>query len=270
MIKKKNLFIPLGLVFLFTACSNIKTLQITPQNNIINKQSALEIRDIQIKTFDNTTKNDLINSIVDTLLDDGYFITLIDVNAAVISAKSKKDELELNFVSVIKEIKKDSFLVRFSINAVDLDYKNFEIVNDDLMYRYFFDRLRKSLFLEKNLYKKDETIEIKKPSIKETSIKEDEIKIKNIYTSPIILNNEIKTNFNKIGKYTLQFISAKDKKSALDVFNQLKSDNLDVRLESLRNYYVVRIGKFKKPEEAYGLLNKLKSKYKEVVMIKLK
>lgn len=270
MINKRNLFIPLGLMFLFTACSNIKTLEITPQSNIINKQSALQVRDIQMKIFDNTTKEDLVNAIVDTLLDDSYFVTLIDIKAGVISAKTKKNGLELNLVSVIKEVTKDSFLIRFSINTIDSKYNSYEVIDDDLLYKYFFDRLRKSLFLEKNFYKKTENIEIKEVLLKEKYIKEDQIKTKTIYTPPLLLEKEHKTQINKVGKYTLQFVSAKDKKSTLDNYNKLKSENFDVRLESLKNYYVVRLGRFNKPEEGDALLNKLRSRYPEVIMIKLK
>ena len=116
MFSKKNLFISLGILLFATGCSNVKNLSPTAENNIINKESALQIRDIQTRTFDNTSKEDLVNAIVDTLLDDGYFVTMIDTNSGVISAKNNKNNPELNLVAVIKDIKNENFLVRFSLN----------------------------------------------------------------------------------------------------------------------------------------------------------
>ena len=98
MFSKKNLLISLGVLFFITGCSNVKTLEMTPENNIINKESSLQIRDIQTRTFENTTKEDLINAIVDTLLDDGYFVNMIDTKAGVISAKNSKNNPELDIV----------------------------------------------------------------------------------------------------------------------------------------------------------------------------
>ena len=80
----------MGLSFIITGCNSPKMLQLTQENSFINTQSALQIRDIQIRTFNNTTKENLSNAIVDTLLDDNYFVTLIDINAGVVSAKVLK------------------------------------------------------------------------------------------------------------------------------------------------------------------------------------
>ncbi len=140
MFNRKNLLISLGTLFLLTGCSNVKNLEITPENNIINKESSLQVRDIQVRTFENTSREHLINAIVDTLLDDGYFITTIDVKTGVVSAKNIKNDVELNLVSVVKEVKNESFTVRFSINAIDRNSSNtYIITQDDLIYRYLFD-----------------------------------------------------------------------------------------------------------------------------------
>jgi hypothetical protein len=273
MFSKKNLFISLGLAFFITGCNNAKTLELTSQNNIINKQSSLQIRDIQIRTFDNTTKENLSKAIIDTLLDDDYFITLIDINAGVISAKTKKDALELNLVSIIKEVSENSYSVRFSITAVDEEFNSYTIIDDDLIYRYIFDKLRKSLFLEKNLYNKTQNIEMQKSEniqkIDDT-LKIDKIVENTVPTFPIIKQNKKEYKTRNIGKYTLQFVSAKDKTSAISDFNQLKKEGYEVRLESLKNYYVVRLGLFKNPNEGAELLNKLRINHPEVLMIKLR
>ena len=54
MFNRKNLLISLSVLFLITGCSNVKNLEITPENNIINKESSLQVRDIQVRTFENT------------------------------------------------------------------------------------------------------------------------------------------------------------------------------------------------------------------------
>ena len=142
MFNRKNLLISLGTLFLLTGCSNVKNLEITPENNIINKESSLQVRDIQVRTFENTSREHLINAIVDTLLDDGYFITTIDARTGVVSAKNIKNDVELNLVSVVKEVKNESFSVRFSINAIDRssDFNSITVIQDDIIYRYLFEK----------------------------------------------------------------------------------------------------------------------------------
>ena len=53
------------------------------------------------------------------------------------------------------------------------------------------------------------------------------------------------------------------------VYNKLKNKGYDVRLESLKNYHVVRLGNFEKPNEGYELLNKLKKDFPKVLLLKL-
>ena len=277
MFSKKSLIISLGLSFIITGCNSPKMLQLTQENSFINTQSALQIRDIQIRTFNNTTKENLSNAIVDTLLDDNYFVTLIDINAGVISAKSSKDGSELNLVSIIRELSKDTYSVRFNINAVDTKLNSYTIVDDDLVYKYLFDRLRKSLFLEENLYTKAKNSEIKEPEkvqeIQNNVLVEEKLEEKVVSvvstTSPIQEEKkEIKST--NLEKYTLQFVSAKEKQTALDDFNSLKNQGYDVRLEYIQGFHVVRVGRFITPNEASSVLNKLKKSYPDVLMVKLK
>ena len=53
-MQKKYILSLLDIVFT-TGCSN-KTLNITPESNIINKEPALQIRDIQVQNIQNVTK----------------------------------------------------------------------------------------------------------------------------------------------------------------------------------------------------------------------
>ena len=64
MFSKKSLIISLGLSFIITGCNSPKMLQLTQENSFINTQSALQIRDIQVRTFNNTTKENLSNAII--------------------------------------------------------------------------------------------------------------------------------------------------------------------------------------------------------------
>ncbi len=277
MFSKKSLIISLGLSFIITGCNSPKMLQLTQENSFINTQSALQIRDIQVRTFNNTTKENLSNAIVDTLLDDNYFVTLIDINAGVISAKSSKDGSELNLVSIIRELSKDTYSVRFNINAVDTKLNSYTIVDDDLVYKYLFDRLRKSLFLEENLYTKAKNSETKEPEkvqeIQNNVVVEEKLEEKVVSVvstiSPIQEEKkEIKST--NLEKYTLQFVSAKEKQTALDDFNSLKNQGYDVRLEYIQGFHVVRVGRFITPNEGSSMLNKLKKSYPDVLMVKLK
>ena len=277
MFNKKNLLISLGILFFITGCSNVKKLELTPENNIINKESSLQIRDIQTRTFDNTTKEELINGIVDTLLDDGYFVTMIDTKAGVISAKNSKNNPELNLVSVVKELKNNSFLVRFSINALDksLAFKSYIVIEDDIIYRYLFDRLRKSLFLDQEFYETQNT------KVVNTQINT-KIKVEiNEVVAPKIVKQE--SAAKKIVKkctsgkcssaplvYSVQFLCSSNKKQALAEYDNLKAKNLDVRIHPFYEYQVVRLGRYKTRAEAEKVMSDFKNNYPDISIVAFK
>ncbi|MBP7742038.1 MAG: SPOR domain-containing protein [Aliarcobacter sp.] len=282
MFSKKNLFISLGILLFATGCSNVKNLSPTAENNIINKESALQIRDIQTRTFDNTSKEDLVNAIVDTLLDDGYFVTMIDTNSGVISAKNNKNNPELNLVAVIKEIKNENFLVRFSLNGIDksLAFKSYIIIEDDVIYRYLFDKLRKSLFLDQEFYKvpskeevlakqeiivQKETIIVHLPEKKKDVIKKIAPKK---YISKKCSTNKCKDSTPLV--YSVQFLCDIDKNLALREFKKLKDQNHDVRIHPYHEYQVVRLGRYKTRTEAQEVMNKFKDSYPEVSIVGFK
>lgn len=277
MFSKKSLLISLGILFFITGCSNVKTLQITPENNIINKESALQIRDIQTRIFENTTKEELVNAIVDTLLDDGYFVTMIDAKTGVISAKNSKNSPELNLVSVIKELKNNTFLVRFSINAIDksLAFKSYIVIEDDIIYRYLFDRLRKSLFLDKEFYQTKDHEEVKAEIKTEIKVQiEKVVKSKNTQ-EPRISKKIVKkcispkcTNAPLV--YSVQFLCSSNKEQALVEYNSLKAKNLDVRIHPFYEYQVVRLGRYKTRVEAEKIMNDFKNNYPDISIVAFK
>lgn len=272
MFSKKNLLISLGSLFLITGCSNVKNLEITPENNIINKESSLQVRDIQVRTFENTSRDNLINAIVDTLLDDAYFITTIDTKAGVVSAKNIKNNVELDLVSTIKEVKDNNFTVRFSINAIDRssDFKSYILVQDDLIYRYLFDKLRKSLFLDQEFYKVPEPKEPQNIIQKETTIIEKVVESK-VETKRVVNKCSTgKCEDNSSLIYSVQFLCTADKNVAQKEFNNLKASYPDVRIHPYYEYQVVRLGRFKTRLEAEVLMSRFKDNYPEISVVAFK
>lgn len=272
MFSRKNLLISLGTLFLITGCSNVKNLEITPENNIINKESSLQVRDIQVKTFENTSKDNLINAIVDTLLDDNYFITTIDTNAGVVSAKNIKSDVELNLVAVIKEVKDNSFSVRFSITAIDrsVAFKSYIMVQDDLIYRYLFDKLRKSLFLDQEFYKVPEKKETQPIVQKEITIIEKVIETK---TEPKKIVKKCSTGKCEESAsliFSVQFLCTANKELVQNEFEKLKNAGEDVRVHPYYEYQVLRLGRFKTRIEAENAMNKFKSTYPEISVVAFK
>ena len=277
MFSKKNLLISLGVLFFITGCGNVKTLEMTPENNIINKESSLQIRDIQTRTFENTTKEDLINAIVDTLLDDGYFVNMIDTKAGVISAKNSKNNPELDIVSVVKELKNNSFLVRFSINAIDksLAFKSYIVIEDDLIYRYLFDRLRKSLFLDQEFYQTENTQEVNTQINTKIKVDVHEVVAPKVVKQESAAKKVVKkctsakcTNAPLV--YSVQFLCSSNKEQALTEYNNLKSKNLDVRIHPFYEYQVVRLGRYKTRVEAEKIMNDFKNNYPDISIVAFK
>ena len=275
MFNRKNLLISLSALFLITGCSNVKNLEITPENNIINKESSLQVRDIQVRTFANTSRDHLINAIVDTLLDDGYFITTIDARTGVVSAKNIKNDVELNLVSVVKEVKNESFSVRFSINAIDRSTaKPYIVIQDDLIYRYLFDRLRKSLFLDQEFYKVPEPQKPQPIVQKEITIIEKMIETKvepKVEPKKVVKKcSTAKCEESSSLIFSVQFLCTANKELVKKEFEKLKNDGLDVRVHPYYEYQVLRLGRYKTRIEAEDAMQKFKSNYPEISVVAFK
>lgn len=275
MFNRKNLLISLSALFLITGCSNVKNLEITPENNIINKESSLQVRDIQVRTFENTSRENLINAIVDTLLDDGYFVTTIDARTGVVSAKNIKNDVELNLVSVVKEVKNESFSVRFSINAIDRSTaKPYIVIQDDLIYRYLFDKLRKSLFLDQEFYKVPEPKEPQPIIQKEITIIEKMVETK---VEPKVEPKKVvkKCSTGKCEEsssliFSVQFLCTANKEAVQKEFEKLKGEGEDVRVHPYYEYQVLRLGRFKTRIEAEVAMQKFKNTYPEISVVAFK
>lgn len=266
---RKNYLLLCGILIFISGCTNVKNLEITPENNIINKESALQIRDIQIRNFENTTKEALLNAVVDTLLDDGYFITTIDVTTGVVGARNTKQNLELNLMTKIKEIKDNSYSVRFSINAIDrsLAFKSYIIITDDKIYRYLFDRLRKSLFLDKEFYGSKEK-ELEVSEVSNAKVKYESVNTKKETTISIVDDNINKEHKDLV--YSVQFMALLDKKVAQKEFIKLKEIDSRVRIHKYKQYQVIRLGRFKTKEEAELIMDKYKNNYPDIIIVKFK
>ena len=275
MFNRKNLLISLSALFLITGCSNVKNLEITPENNIINKESSLQVRDIQVRTFENTSRENLINAIVDTLLDDGYFVTTIDARTGVVSAKNIKNDVELNLVSVVKEVKNESFSVRFSINAIDRSTaKPYIVIQDDLIYRYLFDKLRKSLFLDQEFYKVPEPKEPQPIIQKEITIIEKMVETK---VEPKVEPKKVvkKCSTGKCEEsssliFSVQFLCTANKEAVQKEFEKLKDEGEDIRVHPYYEYQVLRLGRFKTRIEAEVAMQKFKNTYPEISVVAFK
>lgn len=276
MFNRKNLLISLSVLFLITGCSNVKNLEITPENNIINKESSLQVRDIQVRTFENTSREHLINAIVDTLLDDGYFVTTIDARTGVVSAKNIKNDVELNLVSVVKEVKNESFTVRFSINAVDRssDFNSITVIQDDIIYRYLFDKLRKSLFLDQEFYKvpqaKEPQVVIQKEVTIIEKIVEPKVETKIEPKKVIKRSSTAKCEESSSLIFSVQFLCTANKELVKKEFEKLKNDGLDVRVHPYYEYQVLRLGRYKTRIEAEDAMQKFKSNYPEISVVAFK
>ena len=275
MFNRKNLLISLSVLFLITGCSNVKNLEITPENNIINKESSLQVRDIQVRTFENTSREHLINAIVDTLLDDGYFITTIDARTGVVSAKNIKNDVELNLVSVVKEVKNESFSVRFSINAIDRSTaKPYIVIQDDLIYRYLFDKLRKSLFLDQEFYKVPEPKEPQPIIQKEITIIEKMVETKveqKVEPKKVVKKCSTgKCEESSSLIFSVQFLCTANKEAVQKEFEKLKGEGQDVRVHPYYEYQVLRLGRFKTRIEAEAAMQKFKNTYPEISVVAFK
>ena len=275
MFNRKNLLISLSALFLITGCSNVKNLEITPENNIINKESSLQVRDIQVRTFENTSRENLINAIVDTLLDDGYFVTTIDARTGVVSAKNIKNDVELNLVSVVKEVKNESFSVRFSINAIDRSTaKPYIVIQDDLIYRYLFDKLRKSLFLDQEFYKVPEPKEPQPIIQKEITIIEKMVETKveqKVEPKKVVKKCSTgKCEESSSLIFSVQFLCTANKEAVQKEFEKLKGEGQDVRVHPYYEYQVLRLGRFKTRIEAEAAMQKFKNTYPEISVVAFK
>ena len=210
------------------------------------------------------------------MLDDGYFITMIDTEAGVISAKNSKKNTELNLVSVIKEVKDNNFSVRFSITAIDRSavFNSYIVVQDDLIYRYLFDKLRKSLFLDQEFYKVPEPKEPQPIIQKEITIIEKMVETK---VEPKVEPKKVvkKCSTRKCEEsssliFSVQFLCTANKEAVQKEFEKLKDEGEDIRVHPYYEYQVLRLGRFKTRIEAEVAMQKFKNTYPEISVVAFK
>jgi len=245
MKKYINTLFILLVVILFSACSSVtsRALSLEDINKLVNDKSQLQMRQLQTKRFYNTNKTELMKVIINSMQDELYFITFVNYDTGIISATAKKNDLDLNLVITIKEKKHNNLDLRISLSMVEEN--KISIINDEEIYTYLFDRLRKSLFLEQQLNKK---------------INSETIKI-NQHTK--LINNEKYGN-----KYSIQLISAKNKQYAKEYYQRANKYS-NVRIQKLAKYYVVRVGRFNYFSKAEIMLKSLRKEFKDAIILKI-
>lgn len=148
-MKKAHLFLFLPVTIFLNGC--IGNNSQTDPYKTYHKEPVLKTRVLQTKTFYNTNKDELFNAMINLAQDESLTIHMdkeegiFNTNRYVISVFQKDPE---------------TFDIRVS-PTVPSDQIN------PRYYQYIFDKLQKSLFLEKELYSKS----------KETTKKEQEVKI---------------------------------------------------------------------------------------------
>jgi len=244
MKKHINTLFILLVVILFSSCasSSNRALSLEDINKLINDKSQLQMRQLQTKRFYNTNKTELIKVIINSMQDELYFITFVNYDTGVISASAKKNDLNLNLVITIMDKSNNTFDTRISLSMVENN--EIGIINDEEIYTYLFDKLRKSLFLEQQLNKKNS-------------------KISKIKQHTKLINNE------KSGtKYSIQLISAKNKQYAKEYYQRANKYS-NARIQKLAKYYVVRVGRFNYFSKAEIILKSLRKEFKDAIILKI-
>lgn len=241
-----NTIIVLIVVSFFSGCSTNKN-QVLPLDDIskiITEKSQLQIRQYQTKRFFNTSKEELLNIVLNTMQDEQYFVSFSDIDTGLVSAKGRKNNLDLEIVVLIETREKNNFDIRLSLNILD-ENKN-RYIEYEKVYQYLFERIRKSFFLEKQLNKKKTKI------TKVTSSSTNPKKIK-------------KSNLNM--KYTIQLISAKNKTYA-EQYLQRANNYSNPILKVVGEYFVVRVGIFDGYASARLYLDSVKKRFDNPIIVK--
>lgn len=163
----KILFFCFSIVF-FSGCTldnNIPAPHNKPiekKTDFTNKLAQSKIRDIQTRVFKGIKKDIVEKAVVNTMVDEDFFITLIDNKKGIITATGNKNTLDLRFIAVIKQTENENISVRFNVDTIRGEpfNKRYEIVKNDLLYEYLFSRLKKSISLEQE-YKNSIIVSIK-------------------------------------------------------------------------------------------------------------
>ena len=162
-------------------------------------------------------------------------------------------------------------------NLIDLDISNFNTINviqDDIIYRYLFDKLRKSLFLDQEFYKvpesKEAQILIQKDvtiieKIVETKVKQD-IEPKKFVKKCSTAKCEESSSLI----FSVQFLCTTDKNIVQKEFEKLKNEGEDVRVHPYYEYQVLRLGRFKTRIEAENAMKRFKGNYPEISIVAFK
>lgn len=245
-----------------TATSN-ENLSNISSNKIIEPKSheiQTKKRDMQTRIYTDISRDILEKAIVNTMVDEDFYITFIDNKNGVISSIGNKNSLDLNFVATTKEKSSNNVSVRFNVSIFKSGTlnKNYKTVKDELLYEYLFSKLSKSISLEYDYIAKKINIEKKvfEKIYSDTHNNETSIKVESKMEEGI-----------SYPYYSIQFISSKDEGIAKKIYKEILDKYKDARLEKLEYYYVIRLGKFKGYSQAKNLYESVKNEYIDSIIV---
>lgn len=257
----------------FSGCSNEKSITIPADNlkekkiDFTNKLSQSKMRDIQTRVFQGIRKDIIEKAVVNTMVDEDFFVTLIDNKQGVITANGNKNTLDLRFIALIKENMNQSISVRFNVDTIKTESfnKSYTIVKNDMLYEYLFSKLVKSISLENEQISK--VIKIEKQQLKAIpkDIKEVDFKVTQVNDKTLKQQEKVSFPF-----YSIQFTSAKNKYIAKKLFENISKKYKEVRLEKLKYFYVIRLGKFESYSEIKKIYDSLEEEYKNSIIVSIK
>ena len=177
MIKILQFILIFGLILLIDGCTQ------TSQEMVKLRNTSLNERQLQIRSYNTTNESKILSSSIATLQDMGFNIDEINRDLGVITCSKTRDAREstqqigyfflalfaganvIDSADHIQEIRvtvvtrqtkklKNVMQVRLTIMRLIKNHKNIilkvENIKDKIIYQQFFDKLSKSIFLEEN------------------------------------------------------------------------------------------------------------------------
>lgn len=106
------------------------------------EKSQVETRSYQTETFDEITREELLQAAIAAMQDMGFVIMHGDYNLGLVSANRPSQGIKMTVTT--REKDKNTILLRVAAQ------RGYGEISDPEFYRSFFTTLRKSLFLEQN------------------------------------------------------------------------------------------------------------------------
>lgn len=256
------------LLIVFSGCTSTTNENIDKKNEAINQKTQLSSKsklskktqikkeNISTKIFFNVDKTTLEKAIKKTMIEEEFYITSVNKKRGIINAMGNKNTLDINFVAYFKENSDKSFSVTLNIHALgsgpySVTHGNLQ---EKLLYERLFENLNNFIYIENKII--DNTVVQK---IIQEEILDSKLVIEK--SSPI----EEEYPF-----YSIQFISTKDENIADNYFKVISRRFIEARLEKLKYFYVIRLGKFKEYSKAMNLYVSLPMEFKDSIVVDVK